>query len=477
MLDPQNYTISVELFTRLLGLVYFFVYFAFIFQIKGLLGTNGILPIGHFLHFVKNRFGLRSYYLIPSVFWLNSSDRALMSAVLTGTITSILLMGNIYAPLMLSILYVLHLSITSTGQDFLSFGWEMFLLEITFHAIFLSMTAVPNIFIWISLNFLLFRFHFQAGAVKLLSGDPNWRNLTALAFHYQTQPLPNTQAWYIHKLPMSFHKLSTFFTHAAELIVPFGIIFGNQEIRLAVFFILFGLQAVIWFTGNFSYLNHLTGVFCIILISNTYLYPLLNWTLPIQESSLPMDIFLSIIGAILLTIQVINLWNHFFPPNQLFAVCLRWIQPFHLANRYGIFAVMTTKRYEVIVEGSDDGVTWKEYFFYFKPSEITRRPRRISPFQPRIDWQIWFLPFTNYYTEVWFQNFLYHLLKGTPNVLKLIRHNPFSEKPPQFIRAHLYDYVFSDFKTKKEKGEWWTRTYVKPYSPTLSLKSNLPPKS
>jgi hypothetical protein len=475
MFEPQEYLISSKLFVRLLGLVYFFAFSAFIFQIKGLLGAKGILPVYRFLHLIRAHTGKKSFYLVPNVFWIHCSDKGLLGVVLGGTGLSLLLALGIYPPLMLFLLYILYLSIVSVGQDFLSFGWEMFLLEITANAFLLSLTPVPNPIVWISLNLLLFRFHFQGGVVKLMSRDANWRNLTAVAYHYQTQPLPNTIAWFAHKLPLSFQKFSTGFMFFVELIVPFGIFVNNQEVRIISFILLLSLQFFIWVTGNFSYLNHLTAAFCVILVSDKYWVPIYGQSegLSTASPSIFAEVFAYMAGGILLFLQVINLWNHLIKWNPVFSNVLNYVRPFHLANRYGIFAIMTTERYEIIVEGSQDGFVWEEYLFYFKPSEVTRRPMRISPFQPRIDWQIWFLPFTSYESEAWFQNFMYHLLAGTPEVLSLLRHNPFPDQPPRYVRAVAYQYVFSDRQTKKQTGAWWKRTFVMSYCPAMTLKRNI----
>lgn len=469
-MDPHVYVTASVLLPRLLGLIYIFVFGAFIFQMKGLFGAEGIRPIGQFLEFIKYRLGKWRFHHIPTLFWINSSDRALLTLVITGTIFSILLMFGILPPIMLFLLFILHLSIVSAGQDFLSFGWESFLLEIVCNAFFLSLTSPPNPLIWISLSLLLFRFHFQAGVSKLKSRDLNWRNLSAIWYHYQSQPLPNTQAWYFHKLPLSIHKVSTALMFFAELVVPF-FVFGRDDLRFVAFLFLFGLQFFIWFTGNLSYLNHLTSVFCVILVSDHWFKMLLDWTItPPPPSLIYVDVFVSAVGACLIFMQLISLWNYFMPPNPTFYRILNWVQPYHIINRYGIFAIMTTKRYEIIIEGSDDEVKWKEYLFRYKPSELTRRPGRISPYQPRIDWQAWFLPFSNYHEESWFQDFLVRLLQGSPHVLKLLRYNPFPEKPPKYIRALIYDYEFTSVKEKKETGAWWRRTYAGIYSPVLYLK-------
>lgn len=468
MLEVQDYTAIAALFPRLLGFIYFFAFGAFLFQIKGLIGSNGILPIEHFLSLLRTYYPKKRFLLVPSLFWINASDTALLIVPAVGTLCSIFLMLGIAPSLMLFLVFCLYFSIESVGQDFLSFGWEGFLLEITLNAFFISLTNVPNVMVWISLNLLLFRFHFQAGISKLLSRDESWRDLSAISFHYQTQPLPNTIAWYAYRLPLWMHKISVLIMFFVELILPFGI-FGNQEMRLFVFVGFAGLQFFIWLTGNLSFLNHLTLVFSMILLNNGAL----SYVMEIPQIGHPpsqlLNIFLTLIGSLLTLLQLIQQW-HYFTPFKYLSELFYWLSALHIVNRYGIFAVMTTSRYEIVVEGSHDGLHWEEYYFKYKPSEISRRPRRISPYQPRIDWQAWFLPFTNFHSAGWFQNFLVHLLKGTPEVIALLRKNPFHDKPPKYIRAVTYEYVFSTPEEKKKQGWWWRRMLVGQYSPTLSLK-------
>lgn len=468
MLNVDSYTIAAEWFPRLLGLIYFFTFGSLYLQIMGLIGSKGILPAKSYLESLYSRFNRKAYLLVPTLFWFNSSDDALKGATLAGCVVSLCLFAGWPPAIMLFILYFLYLSIVSAGQEFLSFGWETFILEITVNAFLMSLTVVPNIIVWISLNFLLFRFHIQAGAVKLQSHDLNWRNFTAIAIHYTTQPLPNTVAWYMTKLPMWFHKICCVMMFFCELVLPFGIFFG-ETIRLITFVGLFGLQFFIWGTGNLSFLNHLTAAFCVILLNNSVLEAIGLTAPAITQSSLWIDIPLTIAASILLALQVLRLCYHFiYLP--IFEKIFKPLDPFHIINRYGLFAVMTTKRYEIVVEGSMDGVEWKEYLFKYKPTEVDYRPRRISPYQPRLDWQAWFLPFSQFGKDRWFTSFLGHLLQGTPEVLKLLKHNPFPEKPPIFVRSLAYEYVFSTPEEKKQHGWWWKRNFVGIYSPSISLK-------
>jgi lipase maturation factor 1 len=468
LFNPNAYSESIKLFLHLLGAIYFFAFGAQLFQIRGLIGKEGILPIENYLNYLSRRLQKKKFYYVPTVFWLNHSDTMLWVVPACGALLGLFLLVGGPPALLIPCLIILHLSIISIGQDFWGFGWEGFLLEISYNAFFLSLTDQPNLLVWISINLLLFRFHFEAGTSKIESGDPNWRNLTALKFHYQSQPLPNTIAWYIYKLPLGFHKFSTFKMFFIELVIPFFALFGTPEMRLGSFVLFFGLQFFIWFTGNFSYLNYLTVVLSVILIANTYLELFFGAPPMLQPTHWILDNFLSLAGLGLIFLQIIALWNHYSPTITTRKI-LRYIYHLHIANRYGIFAIMTTDRYEIIIEGSDDETEWKEYYFWHKPSELTRRPRRISPYQPRIDWQAWFLPFGAFEEQDWFKSLLICLLKGSPSVLSLLRHNPFPEKPPQFIRAQIYLYEFSDQKTKKKLGFWWTRQYLGPYSPTYKL--------
>lgn len=443
------------IFPKLLGLIYIIAFGGHLFQIRGLLGKNGILPIDRFLNAYRY-LGKKRFYFLPTLFWINRSDFTLMAVPALGTLCGFFLLFHLAPdPLLILIAYICQLSLLHVGQDFMGFGWEIYLCDISFTTFFLLMTDPPDPLFSLNLNLILFRCYFQGGASKLLSRDPNWRNLTAVAYHYQTQPLPNTIAYFAHKLPLSFQKVSCVLMFFAELVAPFGI-FGTEEIRFVTFFIIAGLQLLIYATGNFSFLNHMTFV-----LSTILLFPLF------PTSSL--NLFLSPIGAALVLLQLISLRNYFFPVSPIAGRLLRLLSPLQIISRFGIFAVMTTKRFEVIIEGSDDRIHWKEYTFRFKPSELTRRPKRVSPYQPRLDWMAWFLPFRPYESQFWFHQFLERLLQGKKEVLQLLKYNPFQERPPKYIRALFYDYTFTDFKTWKETGRFWNRTLIGPYSPVLTL--------
>ena len=242
--------------------------------------------------------------------------------------------------------------------------------------------------------------------------------------------------------------------------------------RLFTFVAFFGLQIMIWSTGNFSYLNYMTVALSTLLINNatlSYLFGSLTFKpTALLATPLYLDFSLTVIGSVLCSLQLAQIFHHFFP-NKILHKLFLMMSSYHVVNRYGIFAIMTTKRYEIVIEGSDNKIEWKEYLLPHKPSELNRRPRRISPYQPRLDWQMWFLPFTSFQQEHWFQSFLTHLLKGTEDVLKLVRYNPFPKKPPKYIRSLIYDYTFTTWSQRKETGHWWQRTLIGNYSPILNI--------
>ncbi len=463
--NPQNYSIGIEIFLRLLGVIYVVVYIPFLFQIRGLIGQKGILPVSQFLKNVRLNTGKKCYVRFPTIFWIWHSDHALLALVWAGIIMGCLLMLGSSPPIFLLLLYLIHLSITNVGQDFLSFGWETFLMEITFAAFVMTATHPYNFLGWFSLNFLLFRFYFQAGASKILSGDRTWRDLTAISYHYMTQPLPNTIAWYFHKLPMWFHKLSCLGMFCIELLVPF-MIFLSPEMRFFAFILLAGLQFGIWLTGNFSYLNHLTVVFCIILLNNMFFVPFASdidacncfshGSFEAISSSYIWNTVILLLASLFLVLQIAALFYPFLPLNFFYKI-LKGVSPFHIAYPHGIFSVMTTSRHEIVLEASMDGKEWEEFEFLYKPGNVSLRPRRVSPYQPRLDWQAWFLPFGRS-DLLWFHNLIQKIIERSPEVIRLFRRVPFQNREFRYLRALVYDYQFTSWEEKSKTGNWWKRS-------------------
>jgi hypothetical protein len=315
-------------------------------------------------------------------------------------------------------------------------------------------------------RWLLFRLMFSSGVVKLTSGDPTWRNLTALSYHYHTQPLPSPVAWYADKLPLGFQKASTLMTFAIELLVPFLIFLPRRARHLAAVGII-GLQLLIMLTGNYAFFNILTIALCVFLFDDADLSRLKlrarRMSAPPRRLMTAVTVLIIVLSLLQLSASLLN-WL----PGPA-APLLRLAQPFGIVNSYGLFAVMTTTRPEIVVQGSNDGQTWRDYEFRWKPGKLTRRPMWVAPYQPRLDWQMWFAALGSYQNNPWFINFMVRLLRGSPEVVALLREAPFPDRPPKYVRAELFEYGFTDAVTRSRTGAWWERQPRGLYLPPITL--------
>ncbi|MBJ6726239.1 lipase maturation factor family protein [Geomesophilobacter sediminis] len=455
-------------FPRLLGVVYLIAFGSLLVQVLGLFGANGILPISVYLTEYKQAFGRKAYRLCPTVFWLNSSDRALVGACVAGVLLSIALMVGVTPVPLLLLLWLLYLSYVSVGQEFLSYQWDTLLLEVGFMTIFLPLADPAPPLAVLAYRFLLFRFMFSSGAVKLLSGDPTWRGLTAMTYHYQTQPLPNRIAWYAHNLPLWFQKLSTLATLVLELIVPFLALTPNPP-RLWGFALLFAFQLLILATGSYGFFNILTLVMLVPLLDDQFIGRYIDPPSGILDPTREMTV--NIIFGIFLGLNICQLVALFYRPHWLRRMFFH-LSPWMISNNYGLFAVMTTDRLEFEIEGSDDVEHWRGYDFHFKPGEPNRAPAQAAPHQPRLDWQMWFAALSPRKIEGWMGNMIVRLLEGSPTVLGLFRNNPFPEQPPKYLRLVVWRYRFTTSQERKETGNWWDRTLVARYRPITFKEEN-----
>jgi hypothetical protein len=317
---------------------------------------------------------------------------------------------------------------------------------------------------------------FGSGAVKLASGDPTWRGLTALIFHFWTQPLPTPVAWYANQLPASVLKASTAAVLLIELIAPL-LFLAPRRARAFSCALLVGLQISIALTGNYAFFNLLTAALCLFLLDDRALERLGPRRGAEVQPSQPGRIqraLLIAVSVVTLPVSMLAFTTSIgveLPGAPLVAPLAAAVGPFRSVNAYGLFAVMTTKRPEIVIEGSDDGVIWEAYEFNDKPTDVKRRPQWVAPFQPRLDWQMWFAALGRYEEEPWLQNFCLRLLEGSPDVLRLLARDPFRGRPPRYVRAELYQYRFSDKATRRAEGAWWTRERVADYSPVLSRRA------
>jgi lipase maturation factor 1 len=476
-IEPTRFGATQWLFLRALALIYAVAFGSLAFQVSGLIGEHGLVPVTRFLSSVARTGSALRFLAVPSIFWLGTDDITLVGLCFAGVIFSALLFITGFARgkferLLLILLFVLYLSFASVGQEFLSFQWDSLLIEAGFLAIFMGHgRIVPWLFRW-----LLFRLYFLSGAVKLLSGDPNWHNLSAVGFHWHTQPLPTMLAWYADKFPTGFQHFATAATLGIEIFMPF-LTFFPRRMRLFGAWCLIGLQGVIFATGNYAFFNLLTLALTLFLFDDQALarfVPAANRGRFSEGSESRIARFSAITVAVV--VMLLGL-SHMFEtftrrlPAPLNAA-LRYTAPLQIVNTYGLFAVMTTQRIEIILEGSADGEHWQPYEFKYKPGGLNRAPAWVAPYQPRLDWQMWFAALSDYRTNPWFVNLAVRLLQGSPEVLALLGTNPFPDQPPRYIRATAYEYTFTDFATRRRTGAWWKREPRGLYLPAVSLRSD-----
>jgi len=507
-LKPRTYHIASALFLRLLGLVYLIAFVSLWTQIDGLIGDHGILPAENYLGAVKDRIGIRfpppspidHLWEVPTLAWISPHDAFLNFLCAAGAVLSVMLILGL-APLpVLALLWLDYLSLVHVGQDFLSFQWDILLLETGFAAIFLAPFALrsrwladrhpPRLAIFL-IWWILFRLMLESGAVKLTWNQwallpdgtrlPNtWSSLTALDFHYWTQPLPIWTSWYFARLPEWFQKLSVIFVFVVELGLPW-LIFGPRILRYIACGGIMLLMLLIAATGNYNFFNLLTIVLAVMLLDDKAWPRFLRRRIrgsdrPVLASPTRLRTFLLIPFAVLALIEGTLQVKQAIAPSESGGTSLTsnlGLGQFALVNSYGLFRKMTETRPEIIIEGSSDGTDWKPYEFLWKPGDLSRPPRFCTPHQPRLDWQMWFaaLGLEGGRLDGWFQAFLKKLLDGEPRVLALLAENPFPDAPPKFVRIVLYQYHFTDADERRQTGNWWRRERVWTSS-EMSLRNN-----
>ncbi|MBI3522806.1 MAG: lipase maturation factor family protein [Chloroflexi bacterium] len=457
-------------FQRALAFVYLIAFLVAVRQFIPLLGERGLTPVPRFVAVVDFRDS-------PSLFHLRYSDTIARAVSWTGlALSAATLIGLTDAlPLPLAmfvwaVLWALYLSIVNVGQTWYSFGWETLLLETGFLAIFLgnASTAVPVTLMWL-LRWLLFRIEVGAGLIKM-RGDRCWRDLTCLYYHHETQPMPNPLSWYFHHLPRWWHRVEVLGNHFAQLVVPF-FLFAPQPIASVAGLIIAATQSWLVLSGNFSWLNLITIVLALSSLDDG----ILRAALPIARPfTLDTPLWHQ---AVVLVVTGLVLALSYRPARNLVSRHQRMnssFDPLHLVNTYGAFGSVTKRRYEVIVEGTDEavllpGTAWREYEFKAKPGDVRRRPPQYAPYHLRLDWLMWFAAFSSPMHHEWFVPFMAKLLENDAPTLRLLRMNPFPAAPPRYVRARLYLYRFTTPAERRESGAWWHRSFVRDYLPPVSL--------
>jgi predicted DCC family thiol-disulfide oxidoreductase YuxK len=515
---PPTYFWARRWFLRMLGLIYLIAFVSFWVQADGLIGSNGVSPLNQFLPVVRAQVGSDAYALLPTLCWFNSSNAFLHFLCGGGVAVSLLLIFGIAPAVCLAVLFVFYLSLTIAGQVFFSFQWDVLLLETGFLAIFFAPWRLwPEDLSWrlrsfgvpssgdpdrvntehratstsassvsraglFLLKFLLFKLMLMSGIVKLTSGDDCWWNLTALDYHYWSQPLPTLFGWWADKSAEWFKHFSVAFCLAVELIVPF-FMWAPRRLRLIAAALMIFLQLAIAITGNYCFFNLLTIALCLLLIDDSVIASLRRGA-PLRRDAyngapggraLPSQLCSYAAVLVIVVTLPVNAWLIFAafkprarPPDALGTLYAR-LEAFRIVNGYGLFRVMTKDRDEIVLEGSTDGVQWLPYEFKWKPDDVKRPPGWCAPHQPRLDWQMWFAALESPRENPWFLGLIVRLLQGSPDVIGLLAQNPFPDKPPQYIRAMFYRYRFTTVSEHGETGAWWKRQELREYFPTVSV--------
>jgi hypothetical protein len=455
-------------------------------QADGLIGPTGILPAGEFFAAARDQLDRQAWFEVPSLCWIFGAGVFIKVLCGAGIALSVLLFLGWAPGVCLALLWVSALSLMSAGQIFFDFQWDALLLESTLIAIFIVPWTIrpardpydpPRLARYLTW-WLLFRLMFLSGAVKLKSGDPTWRHLTALTFHYQTQPLPTSIAWYANRLPQWFQVGTCALLFVVELGAPL-LIPAPRRFRHWAALSMIALQVIIALTGNYAYFNLLTIGLCLTCLDDAW-WRDRHWGVP--DAGAPAVAPRRIKATLVRWFAAFSVGVTFFEAcaellpaaagSPLVRAVADAVGPSRSFNDYGLFAVMTTERRELVIEGSNDGQDWREYSLPYKPGDLSQRPRWVAPYQPRLDWQLWFAALAPPESNPWVGRVCERLLSGDPAVLGLFSHNPFPAQPPRYMRVVLYRYEFTDAEERARTGNWWRRTPLDFYISTVALPSD-----
>ncbi len=503
---PRTVLLARWLWLRALAAIYFSAFFSLLFQVKGLIGEHGILPAGQTLAAIAEAYGKNRFWVAPSLFWISSSSHFIVAVMWIGLFASIAVFFNLWPRASLLICWLCFLAFVSSAGDFSSYQSDGMLLEAGFISMFFAPPGLRpglgaahppiRVSLWL-LQWEWFRIYFESGMVKWLSGDLQWRHLTAMDEYYQNSPLPSWVGWYVGQLPHSFQKA----TAAGTLILEFAVVLlfffprklpAGRAVRVVLFAIVTVWEIPVILTGNYAFLNYIVLTLGILLLDDR---TLASWiparyrdklALPQTEDAVPATepesttkralhaLKLTISTLLLATIAydtIFELLNIVMPGLPLPSAPVAILEPFRIANQYGLFAIMTTGRYEIEFQGSNDGQTWTSYPFQYKPQALNERPRAYAPYQPRFDWNLWFASLGDWQQYEIVPLTEERLLDNDADVLALFRGNPFAQAPPKYVRAVLWQYWFTSMEEKRATGNWWKRQYLGLYAPVVTKMS------
>jgi hypothetical protein len=519
------------IFLRALALIYFSAFYSLLFQIKGLIGPDGILPAQDYLANIAQQLGLERYWYAPSLYWFSSSSAMMMAVTWIGLIASVIAFLNLWPRLSFFVCFVCFLSFVGASSVFSSYQSDGMLLEAGFLALFFAPRGLwpgwgahdpPSRMSWFLLQWEWFRIYFESGMVKLASGDVEWRNFTAMDEYYQNGPLPTWIGWYVEHLPHWFHAATVGGTLALELVLVF-MMFFPRKVRLILFCIVTPWEVGVILTANYAFLNYLVLSLGFLLLDDKFLLRFVPARFrpreperiaePVPESQDEQPLSILGVGEASVTtadieesdqgskrhsfldrlgfsVWVVRLaaaalmltWIAYNTTAAMIGIPLRDIplpvkplialEPLRIANQYGLFAVMTRGRYEIEFQGSNDGTNWTAYPFRNKPQALNEAPGIYAPYQPRFDWNLWFASLGGWRDNEIVPLTEERLLLGDGAVLTLFRDNPYPQIPPRYVRAVIWQYWFTTMDEKRQTGNWWRREYLGLYAPELTLAAN-----
>ena len=504
----QSFWLTRIVLLRALSLVYFVAFAVAFNQNTALLGDNGLLPAKLYLQrlrqvneFPEGSVSVEMLSSFPTWLWFapeGRMDACLRATAMLGMLlsASVLINGgsNVFIQLLLWLLY--H-SLVTVGQRWYGFGWESQLLETGFISMLMvplwSVNALPAgcpmpwVALW-AFRWLCFRVMIGAGLIKI-RGDTCWRDLTAMCYHYETQPVPNPLSRLLHWTPVWWHKFETAANHVIELVLPWLVVSPLRTLVVAGGLVQLLFQATLVLSGNLSFLNWLTMVPALAALDDGVLTFLFRRetlasvsALNAAAASAPGSTLAAALReacnagvCALLVFLSAPVMRNIFSQNQVMNTSFgAW----RLVNTYGAFGSITRRREEIILQGTDmdlsdarvralpdDQQRWREYHLKAKPGDTRRRPPWISPYHYRLDWLMWFLPFGSPSRNPWVFHLLGKLLVNDASVGALLRENPFARgAPPKYVRAELYAYEYTrPGSPEARRGEWWTRRRVRSY--------------
>lgn len=523
---PRRVLIPRWIFLRALAAIYFSAFYSLLFQIKGLIGPQGVLPAGEYLAAVRRAMPSWHYWYAPSLFWFSADSQMLMVVTWFGVAAAVAAFFNVWPRLSFVVCFICFLSFVTASGEFSSYQSDGMLLEAGFLALFfvpgglrpgwgaMRLPARASLFL---LLWEWFRIYFESGIVKILGGDEEWRHLTAMDEYYQNGPLPTWIGWYVQHLPHWFHVA----TAAGTLIMEFGVVlmlFFPRRVRLICFLIVTPWEIGVILTANYTFLNYLVLSLGFLLLDDDALRRFLPLRFrpgvleeqpkdPMKSEDAGLSILTEMDGArgeekpaedpeeddkrswrsrigrhsravgfafsfVMLT------WIAYDTTEEMIGILVRdlplpagpveALEPFRIANQYGLFAMMTRGRYEIEFQGSNDGQNWTAYPFRNKPQALNEAPRIYAPYQPRFDWNLWFASLGDWHEYNIVPLTEERLLENSGDVAGLFRANPFPQAPPRYVRAVLWQYWFTTAAEKKATGMWWRRQYMGLYAPELT---------